>query len=149
MSLKAQYEQLSLTKTENGLIRLKQSYDQGEKPGKLLAQSKLDSDMAINVIQTPNGTLSTDPGVINETFTSHYTTLHTSGYPESTDNQKEFLNKQAIPSIDEDTTEQIDRKLDVSEIPAAITDLRGGKIAGPGGKLQVQMVNCRSRWPPS
>lgn len=66
---------------------------------------------------------------------------HYQQIPESTDNQKEFLNKQAIPSIDEDTTEQIDKKLDISEIPAAITDLRGGKIAGPAGKLQVQMAS--------
>lgn len=37
-SLKAQYEELSTTKTENSLIQLKQSYhDQGEKPGRLLA----------------------------------------------------------------------------------------------------------------
>lgn len=36
--LKAQYEELSTSKAENSLIRLKQSYyDQGEKLGRLLA----------------------------------------------------------------------------------------------------------------
>jgi len=38
LTLKSEHEELSLLKAKDSLIRLKQSfYDQGEKPGKLLA----------------------------------------------------------------------------------------------------------------
>lgn len=69
-----------MLKAEDIIIRLKQSfYDQGEKPGKLLAWQikKLESDRAINTIRNEQGELSTDPTEINNTFVSYYKTLLT------------------------------------------------------------------------
>lgn len=71
MTLKAKYEELSLFKAEDGLIRLKQTfYDQGEKPSKLLAWQikRLESERVINTIRNKQGVLTTDPTEINNTF---------------------------------------------------------------------------------
>lgn len=57
--LRTQYNELSLSKAENSLIHLKQTfYEQGEKSGKLLAwqTKKLQSSKAINNILTVSGT---------------------------------------------------------------------------------------------
>ncbi len=105
MSLKAQYEELSTSKAENSLIRLKQSYyDQGEKSGRLLAWQikKLDANRAVTAIQTRSGTVSTDPQEINDIFTSYYKTLYTSESSGRLGTQTEFLDGICIPSIDED-----------------------------------------------
>lgn len=77
---KALYEELSTSKAENSLIWLKQSYyDQGEKPGRLLAWriKKLDADRAITAIQTQYGAVSADPQEINDTFSIYYKILYT------------------------------------------------------------------------
>ncbi len=105
MSLKAQYEELSTSKAENSLIRLKQSYyDQGEISGRLLAWriKKLDANRAVTAIQTRSGTISTDPQEINDVFTSYYKTLYTSESSGTLGTQTEFLDGICIPSIDED-----------------------------------------------
>lgn len=47
-----------MLKAEDGIIRLKQTcYDQGEKPGELLAWQikKVESDRAINIIRNEQG----------------------------------------------------------------------------------------------
>lgn len=122
-SLKAQYEELSTTKTEISLIQHKQSYyDQGEKPGRLLTWhiKKLDADRAINAIQTQSGTVSTDPQEINEIFTSYYKTIYTSESPENLDKQNGFLDGLSIPSITDDFKIHMNGKLDASEIADAI-----------------------------
>lgn len=81
VKLRAQYNALTITKAENSLIRLKQSfYEQGEKAGKLLAWQikKLDTEKAINNIQTENGELISDPLEINNIFVSFYKDLYKS-----------------------------------------------------------------------
>lgn len=57
-------------------------------------------------------------------------------YSESSVNletQSEFLDDLCIPSIPDDTKRHMDRKVDASEIADAITNMRGGKTAGPDG----------------
>lgn len=47
--------------------------------------------------------------------------------------QTEFLDDLYIPSIPGDFKGHMDRKLDASEIADAVTNMRGGKAAGPDG----------------
>lgn len=134
--LKAQYEELSTLKAENSLIRLKQNYyDQGEKPGRLLAWpiKKLNADRAITAIQTQSGAITTDPQEINDTFSLYYKVLYTSESLENLGKQSEFFNSLHIPSIPDNFRGQLDRKLDISEIADAIINMKGGKAAGPDG----------------
>lgn len=131
--LKAQYEEISTLKAENSLIRLKQRYyDQGENPGRLLAWriKKLNADRAITAIQTQSGAITTDP---HDTFFIYYKILYSSESPESRETQSKFLDDLYIPPISDNFKEQLDRKLDASEIAGAIANMRGGKAAGPDG----------------
>lgn len=136
LTLKAKYEELSLVKAEDGLIRLKQTfYDQGEKPGKLLAWQikRLKSERAINAIRNEKGILSTDPTDINNTFVSYYKTLYSSDSPLNLICQNRLLNGLIIPRITEDIKSELDKDINLNDILSAITGMRGGKASGPGG----------------
>lgn len=73
--LRAQYNELSASKAMASLLRLKQSfYDQGEKPGKVLAWrlKQLQSERAITSLQSDQGETIVDPTEINESFRKFY-----------------------------------------------------------------------------
>uniref|UniRef100_A0A669E357 Reverse transcriptase domain-containing protein n=1 Tax=Oreochromis niloticus TaxID=8128 RepID=A0A669E357_ORENI len=136
LTLKAKYEELSMLKAEDGLIRLKQTfYDQGEKPGKLLAWQikKLESDRAINIIRNDQGELSTDPTEINNTFVSYYKTLYNSDSPLDLVNQNTFLDRLVFPCISEGMKNELEREINFNDVSDAITNMRGGKASGPDG----------------
>lgn len=136
LTLKAKYEELSLLKAEDAIVRLKQTfYDQGEKPGKLLAWQikKIESDRAINTIRNEQGELTTDPTEINNTFVSYYKTLYNSDNPRDLSKQNNFLGVLVIPCISEGTKTELDRELNLNDISSAITNMRGGKASGPDG----------------
>ena len=135
-ALKAEYEELSTLKAENSLIRLKQTfYDQGEKPGKVLAWQikKLNSERAINAIRNEQGVITTDPLEINNTFVSFYKTLYQSEYPINSGNRNSFLDRLDIPCIPEDTKLELDKDLNLENISIAILNMKGGKASGPDG----------------
>lgn len=69
-------------------------------------------------------TITTDPQEINGSFSTYYKTLYTS----------------SIFSIPDDIKGQMDRKLDASEFADAITNMKGGKAAGPDS-LPVDIYN--------
>ncbi len=136
LTLKAEYEELSLHKAEDSLIRLKQFfYDQGEKPGKLLAWQikKLESDRAINSIRNEQGELSTDPTEIINTFVLYYKTLYNSDCPVDLANQNSFLDKLDIPHIPEESKTELEKELSLDDISHAITNMKGSKASGPDG----------------
>ena len=69
--LRTEYNKISADRAANSLLRLKQTfYDQGEKPGKLLAWriKQIQSERAINAIEKATGELTVDPTDINDTF---------------------------------------------------------------------------------
>ncbi len=134
IKLRAQYNALSITKAENSLIRLKQSfYEQGEKAGKLLAWQikKLDTEKAINNIQIENGELTSNPLEINNTFVSFYKDLYKSESEHYIEDQGHFLNNLQIPLISEEDKNNLDNMLEESEILESIAKLKNGKTAGP------------------
>lgn len=134
--LRAQYNELSLSKAENCLIRLKQTfYEQGEKSGKLLAWQikKLQASRTINNILTVSGDLSSDPTEINITFAKFYQSLYTSETTGDYTHQTAFLDDIQSPSLSDEAIEQLDSSLTVEELHEAIVSLKGGKTAGPDG----------------
>lgn len=83
--LRAQYEEMSASRVASSMMKLKQSYyDQGEKPGKLLAWriKQLQSESAINSIQEEGGDVMTDPVKINNVFKDFFSSLYSSEYTE-------------------------------------------------------------------
>lgn len=127
---------LSLSKAENSLIHLKQTfYEQGEKSGKLLAWQikKLQSSKAINSILTGSGTLSSDPLEINRTFANFFQTLYTSETTGDTSHQTTFLDDIQFPSVSDEARKQLEASLSVEEVLKAISIMKNGKTAGPDG----------------
>lgn len=80
-----------------------------------------------------SGAITTDPQEINDTFSIYYKILYSSESPGNLETQSEFLDDLYIPPISDDFKEQLDKKLDASKIAGAITNMRGGKAAGPDG----------------
>lgn len=136
MALKAEYEGLSTIKAENSLLRLRQTfYDQGEKPGRLLAWQikKLDSQKAISTIRNEQGDLTSNPQEINEAFLSFYKAVYCSDQSINTANQMAFLDGLDIPCISENDKQALDKELSLGDVCAAILDMKGSKAPGPDG----------------
>ncbi len=94
ISLKAQYNELTGNKIATNLMWLKQSYyDQGEKPGKLLAGriKKIQTNGAINYILLDDGQASTDPLEINNAFKLYYENVYYSECLDTLLEQKFFF----------------------------------------------------------
>ena len=93
----------------------------------------MDTERAINSIQSPNGDIIVDPVVINNTFAMYYKTLYESERSELEEEQSPFLNQLPIPTISEQDKSWMDRTLESQEISEAINHTKGGKTAGPDG----------------
>lgn len=118
------------------MLRLKQSfYDQGEKPGKLLAWriKQLQSERAINAIENVKGEVTADPIEINNTFREFYESLYSSEYPPNSDAQTSFLDNLKFPNISKEVKTNLDSNLTMDEILDAIDAMNAGKRAGPDG----------------
>ena len=92
--MRAEYNKLTTDKVAKNLLWTKQSYyDQGEKPGKLLAWQlkKIQAERAINSVETMSGDVTTDPIEINATFRNFYELLYKSEYTGTT--QQAFLDQ--------------------------------------------------------
>lgn len=133
--LRSQYNELSASLATANLLRLKQSYyDQGEKPGKLLAWQikKLQSERAITIIEDDTGN-TIYPLEINRAFKYYYESLYSSECPLNSEAQTDFLDGIDIPHISETLTAQLDSGLTLEEILGAIESMKTGKAAGPDG----------------
>lgn len=134
--LRSQYNEVSANKAAADLMRLKQSYyDQGEKPGKLLAWrvKQQQTERSINCIEAPNCRIIVNPIEINEAFRVFYGKLYSSECSSSLDMQTQFLNNLNIPRISEEESRALDGKFTKLEIAEAIGCMQAGKTAGPDG----------------
>lgn len=150
--LRSQYNELSASLAAANLLRLKQSYyDQGEKPGKLLAWQfkKLQSERAITIIEDDTGNTIVDPLKINRAFKYYYESLHSSECPLNSEAQTDFLDDIDIPRISETLTAQLDSGLTLEEILGVIESMKTGKAAGPDGIpteiYKMFKKNCANR----
>ena len=134
--LKSEYNEMSTQKIFSQLQHLKQQYyDQGEKPGKLLAWRirKQKTDRTINSIKLENGQIVNDLMDINNIFTEYYTDLYTSEYPKNANNQNLFLNSLNIPSLSNENKSLLDSELTIEELVEAVNSMNTGKVPGPDG----------------
>lgn len=121
--LRAQYEEMSASRVASSMMKLKQSYyDQGEKPGKLLAWriKQLQSESAINSIQEEGGDITTDPVKINNAFKDFFSSLYSSEYTEDRKQQETFLNEIKIPKISNEVKYNLEADLSEEEVLSAI-----------------------------
>ena len=115
---------------------LKQSYyDQGEKPGKLLAWriKKIQTDRAINSLALENGVNIVDPLEINNTFKLYFENLYESEFTNDLEKQDNFLDKLKFPEVSEGTRSELERNLSLKELSEALQSMSSGKAPGPDG----------------
>ena len=149
--LRSQYNELAANKAAADLMRLKQSYyDQGEKPGKLLAWriKQQQTERSINCIEAPSGRTIVDPTEINETFRVFYEKLYSSECSPNLDTQTQFLDNLDIPKISEEESRALDQNVTVLEIAEAIGCMKAATSAGPDGisidiykKFQTKLIS--------
>lgn len=136
MLLKAQYNKESADRAASTLLRLNQSfYEQGEKPGKLLAWQikQMEAQKNITSITNSKGENVVEPTKINEEFRKYYERLYDSQDTSDLQEHNIFLNKLDIPSIDEDYRHQLEAEMNEEEISRAIDSMNLGKKAGLDG----------------
>ncbi len=100
VELKAQYDQLSIERTQQYLLWSKGNfYEHGEKASRLLAhQIKHQSaSRLIPQIRNRSQQLTMDPKEINDTFKEYYSNLYSSEFPEDTSDMLMFLDGLNIP----------------------------------------------------
>ena len=139
--LRAQYNELSASRALASLLRLKQSfYDQGEKPGKVLAWrlKQLQCERAITSLQSDQGETIFDPTEINEPFWNFYEGLYSSEIINDILELKVFLDSTNIPNVSENLWIHLEKDITVEELSAAIDSIKAGKTPGPDG-LRIEI----------
>lgn len=134
--LRTQYNEFSASKAASHLLRLKQAfYDQGEKPGKLLAWrlKQLQNEKNITSVENSDGQIIVDPLVISETFKVFFEKLYSSDITHMGQEQNIFLDTLQIPNISGLTSVDLGAAITKEEISIAIDHLKIGKTPGPDG----------------
>lgn len=134
--LKAQYNKESADRAASNILRLNQSfYEQGEKPGKILAWQikQLEAQKNITSIINAKGESIVDPIEINREFRIFYEKLYDSRDQIHLNTQNSFLDKITIPKVADDISQHLDAKISEEEIIKAIDNMSSGKKAGPDG----------------
>ncbi len=149
ISLKAQYNELTSNKIATNLMWLKQSYyDQGEKPGKLLAWriNNIQTNRAINSILLDDGQTSTDPLEINNAFKLYYDNLYNSECLDTLVEQNTFFDELEFPQLADDAKLDLENNLNIEELVDAVQSMSSGKalLQGPDG-LPVEIYKTFSK----
>lgn len=134
--LKAQYNKESADRAASNMLRLNQSfYEQGEKPGKILAWQikQLETQKNITSIINSKGESIVDPIEINKEFRNYYEKLYDSQGQIIQNTQNLFLDKINIPTVAGEISQHLDIEISEQEIIKTIDNMRSGKKAGPDG----------------
>ena len=134
--LRTQYNEISTTRALSSLLRLKQTfYDQGEKPGRVLAWriKQLQNERLLTSLQNDNDEDIVDPIEINENFKTFYEKLYSSEIGLNTSEMNNFLDNIHIPKISEVIKEELEKDITLGELSMAIDSIKGGKTPGPDG----------------
>ena len=134
--LRSQFNEMSASKAASNLLKLKQSvFDQGEKPGRVLAWriKKLQTERSITKLKNNAGEIVADPLAINEAFREYYEKLYSSELIQERVDQSSFLDSLTIPKLPEEDSANLERVLTLREIYEAITCMNSGKTPGPDG----------------
>lgn len=134
--LKTQDNELSASRAASHLLHLKQAfYDQGEKPGKLLAWRlrQLQNEKNITSVEYSDGQIIVDPLEINENFKVFFEKLYSSDITHMGQEQNLFLDTLQISNISELISADLGAAITKEEISIAIDHLKTGKAPGPDG----------------
>lgn len=102
LNLQAEFGLLSTGAAERLLLKSCGSYyEYGDKANRLLAHQlkRRAAGRAIPQITNSSGTITIDPGEINSTFKSCYSSLYSSEFPANPDNMIHFLYSLDIPNL--------------------------------------------------
>lgn len=110
-------------------------YFNSAKPSHLLAMKlQLDEHFAdIFCIKDKDGTVQSDPKLVNAAFASFYQELYKSESAANKHVYGEFLNNMKLPCLSNDISVTLDGPITLQECEAAIKDMRRGKSPGPDG----------------
>lgn len=134
--LRTQYNEISATRALSSLLRLKQTFfDQGEKPGRVLAWriKQLQNERLVTSLQNDNNENIVDPIEIKENFKKFYEKLYRSETDPNTFEMKHFLDSIHIPKISEIIKGELEKAVTFVELSTAIDSMKGGKTPGPDG----------------
>lgn len=134
--LRAESNKLSADRAASDMLRLNQTfYEQGEKPGKLLAWQikQLETRKTIASIKNNNRDIKVDPIEINKEFRKYYENLYKTQVEHDPQSQNSFLDKLKFPNISAELVEELEADLKEEEIGMAIDGMKAGKSAGPDG----------------
>lgn len=94
----------------------------------------MQTEKAINSIQTDKGVTTSHPQKINNAFLDFYHSLYSSEYSDSAPHrQKEFLDSLEFTHLNEEHLGPLELDLGAQEVSEAISSLKGGKTPGPDG----------------
>lgn len=136
LSLQTELGFIYTTRTVKLLTKAKHKhYEQGEKPGKVLAQQIKEqaASRLITEIRTNTGQTTRDLKEINDTFKSFYTKLYTSESRENPTLLDTFFDKLDIPLIRPEDKEHLEKPITKEEIDQAINQMQNSKAPGPDG----------------
>uniref|UniRef100_A0A3B3IB68 Reverse transcriptase domain-containing protein n=1 Tax=Oryzias latipes TaxID=8090 RepID=A0A3B3IB68_ORYLA len=134
--LRAEYNKETTDRAASDILRLNQTfYEQGDKPGKILAWQikQLEAQKNITSIINKSGMTIVDPKEINTEFKNFFCNLYNSSDKVNHEAQNAFLDRLPIPVIPGDFKQQLEDNITVEEIKKAIENTCSGKKAGPDG----------------
>lgn len=110
-------------------------FEQGDKAGRLLAQQvrATSASRLIPQIKLPDGSHTSDPVVINKSFSDFYTTLYTSECAPITATTPNPLDRLTYPQIDVNIARELGRPISLLEVHGAINAMQNRKSPGPDG----------------
>ncbi len=110
-------------------------YDQSERSSKLLAArlKQNESFSTISAIQTPSGSVTYDPGEVNNTFAEFYSHLYTADPAPDLAALKLYLSELKLPSLTDNDAESLETPLTLLELQEALSLMQKGKSPGLDG----------------
>lgn len=134
LQYQTEFNLLTSNDAEMQLLNSRQRiFESGDKAGKLLAQQARAAAASgfIPSIKSSSGATTTDPKLINETFSKFYSDLYASSHPNTS--SASVLSTTEFPKVDQELVENLAEPISTTEIMRAITTLQSGKSPGPDG----------------
>lgn len=136
LELKTKFDLLTSYHSHQLILKSKSLfYTYGDKSDQLFANQLrgFKAKQKICSIRMPNGQITTDPLMINDTFRKLYNQLYTSESHQDTNTITNFLNGLNIPKISLDRSRRLEEPISQAEIAAAVSSMQSNKCPGHDG----------------
>lgn len=133
LRLQTEFDLISTTKVRTSLLKARQRFfESGDKAGKLLThQGRVEAtSRLIRAVKLNTSNISTDPQIINDTFSEYYTSLYMSDNPCP---PNDILDNIVFPQVSEDEAKMLGAPITTAEVLNAVKSLQSGKSPGPDG----------------